>query len=408
MASTTSLLRRRTARLARCFQLIAAAAGAAGVAVACGSHASGDGTADAGAGDASGLSDSTAGPDAGDAAISDARAAGEIDVDAAPSACGAIVALNDATTDAEDICDYTLTCGLQKNYGLTHVGCTVVPADPYGNPIDADGFLDCSVREALGCTDGNFVAPDGGSITFQCYGCFGGGGRRPPGLVRVARGRARGWTLAGAHFAEMARLEAASVHAFDRLAGELADHRAPRRLVDAATESARDEERHAAAMDRLARRFGAKGSRAHVRHVGRRSLATIARENAVEGCVRETFGALVNTWQAMHARDADVRSVLAAIARDETRHAALSWEIAAWAETRLTPTERRSIDRARRRAIATLASEIAAEAPRELRQRAGLPDAAECARMMAELGAHVWGTRRVRRSDDAQRRQSTA
>lgn len=391
MLPTTTRLKRRTARLARCFQVIAIAAGAAGAAVACGSHASGDGATGAGdAGDASDPGDSTFAQESGEASLSDAGPAhdAEVTIDVG---CGAIVILDDASTDAADICDYTLTCGLQKSYGLTHVGCTIVPADPYGNPMDADGFLDCSVREGLGCSDGSWIATDGGAVTFQCSGCFGGGGRRPPGLVGASRAQRRGMTRAGAHFAEMARLEAASVQAFDRLAGELAEHRAPRRLVEAARESARDEERHAAAMGRLAQRFGAKASGARVRHVGRRSLAAIARENAVEGCVRETFGALVNTWQAMNARDEGVRSVLGEIARDETRHAALAWEIAAWAESRVSTRERNAIDRARHRAVAALTSEIARETPRDLREGVGLPDAAQLGRMLAEVGAQLWG-----------------
>ena len=50
----------------------------------------------------------------------------------------------------------------------------------------------------------------------------------------------------------------------------------------------------------------------------------IARENAEEGCVRETFGALLAAHQAAYACDPEVREVMTRIAGDELRHAALA------------------------------------------------------------------------------------
>lgn len=49
---------------------------------------------------------------------------------------------------------------------------------------------------------------------------------------------------------------------------------------------------------RLAARYGATAPRPRVERAPVRSLEDIAVENAVEGCVRETFGALVGAWQA--------------------------------------------------------------------------------------------------------------
>jgi hypothetical protein len=384
-------LARRTASFARIFQVIAAAAaaGASSAAVSCSTSSGGSNANGADAGDASTAFD---GSDIAEVGPHDAGALGDADaaVDAGSDVvCGALIALDDASTDANDICDYTLTCGLTKNYGLTHVGCTILPVGADGGPDDdAAGFPSCYVLEGRGCTNGAYVAPDGAELTFQCIGCFGGAGRRPAGLVarrRSTRGERSRAHPAGAYFAEMARLEAASVLAFDRLARELEAHGAPRRLVDAARESARDEERHAASAERIARRFGACATEARVRPVRRRSLAEIARENAVEGCVRETFGALVNTWQAAHAQSDATRRALAEIARDETKHAALSWEIAAWAERRLTVAERKNVKRARRRAISKLARDIAFETPAAVREHAGVPDARARAAMLADL-----------------------
>ncbi len=62
-----------------------------------------------------------------------------------------------------------------------------------------------------------------------------------------------------------------------------------------------------------------------------RSLEALAVENAVEGCVRETMGALFAMHQAASAADPHVRATMVSIAPDETRHAALGWAVAEWA-----------------------------------------------------------------------------
>jgi hypothetical protein len=190
----------------------------------------------------------------------------------------------------------------------------------------------------------------------------------------------------------MAHLEAASVYAFERLAAELEAHGAPADLIEAARESARDEVRHADAMGRLAARFGAVTERRppRVRDVPQRSLASLARENAVEGCVRETYGALVNAWQAAHARDPDVRDAMRAIAADELRHAALSWEVAEWAKRRVAPGQRRAIDRAQRRAVRKLVAEAAAPVHPALEHVAGAPDRARSKALALALAERLW------------------
>ena len=99
--------------------------------------------------------------------------------------------------------------------------------------------------------------------------------------------------LAGAWLAHAAWLEAASVYAFFRLADELALHGAPIALVRIARQSAMDEMRHAAVVASLAARYGARPAAVEVDPPAARSLEAMAIENAVEGCVRETWGAIV-------------------------------------------------------------------------------------------------------------------
>jgi hypothetical protein len=111
-----------------------------------------------------------------------------------------------------------------------------------------------------------------------------------------------------------------------------------------------------------------------VTRVKPRALEAIAIENAIEGCVRETFGALVAAWQAREARDPVVRAVMKRIARDETNHASLGWAIDTWARTRLDRAARRRVDAAR--AVAVRAFSLMPEEPLNARDvvAAGLPN----------------------------------
>jgi hypothetical protein len=109
----------------------------------------------------------------------------------------------------------------------------------------------------------------------------------------------------------------------------------------------RDEVRHARLTRALARRSGERVAAPVVEPVCQRSLDAIAVENAVEGCVRETYGALVATRDAEAHPDPAVRAAMRRIARDETRHAALAWQVAAWVEPRLGRDARRRVREAR-------------------------------------------------------------
>jgi hypothetical protein len=176
------------------------------------------------------------------------------------------------------------------------------------------------------CQSSEAGAGDGGTMIAQCE-LMALCGRRFDGLDEVAGGE---------RFARAAWLEAASIHAFRRLARELRAHGAPDELVTAARAAAKDEARHARAMTRLAKRSGAKVPRVSYEDRGVRDLEALARENAVEACVGETYGALAAAWHAEGERDREVRDVMRAIAPDELRHAALGWAIDAWAKTRLS------------------------------------------------------------------------
>ena len=81
-------------------------------------------------------------------------------------------------------------------------------------------------------------------------------------------------------------------------------------------------------VSRLARTFGAEPEPVRITPCRCETFETVAVENAIEGCVRETYGALVSFWQARAAGDPKVREVYARIAEDElsTRHSRGAWQ----------------------------------------------------------------------------------
>jgi hypothetical protein len=138
----------------------------------------------------------------------------------------------------------------------------------------------------------------------------------------------------------MARLEGASAVAFERLAAELARHGAPPSLVVRAQRAIEEERRHEELVLALAREHGERGVR-YAQAPGRlRSLLAMAIENAREGVVSESFGALLNVVQARDAPHARMRALFESLAEDEVEHAALSLEIHAWACAKLDARSR--------------------------------------------------------------------
>lgn len=293
----------------------------------------------------------------------------------------------DAAADADLGCRYFLPCGVPGEAGFHVEGCALF-AGPSSAP---DAALGCWVPESYGCTADVYVPPANGSLTFQCLDCFGGGGRRPRGLVGASAGAgARGGAGAAAYFVRMAFDEAASVVAFVGLEAELVRLGAPAELVEAAARSARDERRHARVMARRARACGGVVAAPRVRRRrGARSLESIARENAVEGCVNETFGALQLRWQAEHAPDPVLRRMFARVAADETRHAALSWRVAAWAEPLLDAAAQKRVAAARARATRALRAKLSGSQAYAFDAVVGRPRAAEAVALLDGLVARL-------------------
>jgi predicted nucleic acid-binding protein len=147
---------------------------------------------------------------------------------------------------------------------------------------------------------------------------------------------------------------------------------------------------HAHVTGALARRHGSQPRTPRIEAYAVRSLESIARENAVEGCVRETYGALVAMWQAHSACDESVRAAMKRIARDETRHAALAWDIARWTDARLKPKARARVGRARDRSVAELRAQVWRDPPPALVREAGLPRAGAARALLEAIGQRLW------------------
>lgn len=210
-------------------------------------------------------------------------------------------------------------------------------------------------------------------MTWLTYRCDGAGrrpaGLEPPGSIATA-------TPVGAWLATMAHLEAAAIYAFAEMAAELRAHGAPADLVQRALAAADDEVRHTAVMSALARAHGAAPVAPRLAPPRERTLRALALENAVEGCTREAFGAVIAGYQAAAAAAPAVRAALATIADEEMGHAELSWAIHDWALTALAPADAAAVEAARRAALAAVAAGGYGTEPAAVRTAVGLPDAA--------------------------------
>ncbi len=250
-----------------------------------------------------------------------------------------------------------------------------------------EDFRACPQSDATHTTILLSVAPDGtitpvakerhsfATTSAPCVGRDTGGSGREPALASDP----------GSYFALLARDEAVSVGAFLRLAEELATAGAPAELVARARAAAGDEQRHAAAMARACRELGAEPVRAHAARHAVRPLAEVLEENAREGCVNETFAALVAARQAMAAEAGAHRELFAVIAEDERRHAELAWDVDAWGRTQVDAAARERIDAAREGAWDALARYAATRPEQGFRGEMGEPSRAEAVRLVAGL-----------------------
>ncbi|MCG5052866.1 MAG: diiron oxygenase [Myxococcales bacterium] len=214
-------------------------------------------------------------------------------------------------------------------------------------------------------------------------------GRLPEGLRTPASPCGR--TL-GAFFAEIAELEAASIPAFMLLARDLEHLGAPEDLVHGARRAARDEVKHARDTQDLANKYGSAVREVVVDASAPKTRLALALDNAVEGCVRETFGALVAAYQATRAADPNVAALMQQIARDEASHAELAHELDAWLWPQLSPEERHQVHTARLTAIGACEEALQESHDEEVYVAAGYPRPEVALQLHKSLFAHLNAT----------------
>jgi hypothetical protein len=264
------------------------------------------------------------------------------------------------------------TCEGVCGAGAIRCEAELTTEGPEGRPTAMTGKVFCHFRAEETCVEHH----GGGFDPFGLSSCPFGCGRGP-----VAR-RARRADPFANYVMGVAWMESVSVGAFAQLDVDVAEH-APE-LRPRVARAVRDEQRHARAARSLARALGVRPARAPQSPRLRRSLDEAALENAVEGCVRETFGAVVACVQAERAEDPALRRFFRSIARDELAHAALSWDLHRALMSRASVATRRRVAAAQRRALDELLP-----LPTTIRARIGAPTPSEHRAMVHAMAASL-------------------
>lgn len=222
--------------------------------------------------------------------------------------------------------------------------------------------------------------PTSASIELHCQTVSGGGLRHCRGRRHVsweARGLAVARDPVARWIAESAADEAASVRSFRALRSECGRLGVLREFRSRLNRAAQDEVRHARIMERLAWARGAARPKQKFARIRPRPLVDIARENAREGCVAETFAALLTVHQAHNAPDPELRAALLPVAADECEHAELAWALHRALLYELTPADRETVHRELLEGIAALACDEGGGSPglpEQARATLGLPE----------------------------------
>lgn len=168
---------------------------------------------------------------------------------------------------------------------------------------------------------------------------------------------------------EAALVEHASIATFAALALELLALGAPADLLAACQQAAQDELEHARLSFGLASTYAGlplgPGKLPLPAAALSGDAAAVARLSFTDGCIGETFAAALARRAQSHATDPAVARVLARIATDEARHAALAWSIVAWC-LKLDPVRVRA-------ALGAALAEPEIEGPAPLTDAQGLP-----------------------------------
>jgi hypothetical protein len=257
----------------------------------------------------------------------------------------------DQEVTAEQL-DDLVARGFAEQDSWDTLACETVCASVYSNPRGWEGVDVRSCTLTLpdnpdGSGEPGQVVCEGVAIEYYCEG------RRP--LGHVEGGDERCPDPLGRSLAAMAYLEAASVLAFEQLAAQLQAWHAPPELIARCRAAALDEQAHARWLAALAVQRGAS---VPTPKLERGDLPadrfTVAMHNAVEGCVHESFSALLAACYSRAADSRVLRRVFARLAVDEARHGQLAWDLHEWLRGQLSADAAAQVDLARTQALAQL------------------------------------------------------
>ena len=200
--------------------------------------------------------------------------------------------------------------------------------------------------------------------------------------------KSTGYTELGIHFARGYHAEASSVGAFLQLRKELAFHQAPKELQERCFLAAKEEIVHAQLLAKLAKLHQGQLPTLDFGRFQPRSLFALALDNAVEGCIFETFSSLKALQQANNATDQVIAKAMKIIALDEIKHAELAWDIHRSLISRLSSAERDIIHEAQKEAIQQLLKSTDAISclSKESQKKLGLKDTSR----LKEVFAKQW------------------
>lgn len=166
--------------------------------------------------------------------------------------------------------------------------------------------------------------------------------------------QSKGQSRLGCHFAKAYHAEASAVGAFLQLRKELAFHNAPQKLLDRCFLAAKEEIVHAQVMAKLAKKYKGELPRLDFGTFEPRSLIELAIDNAVEGCIFETFSALKVLQQFHNTDDLLFARTMKQIALDEISHAELAWDIHNYLMTKLSKEEQKIVRDIQQQAVTKL------------------------------------------------------
>lgn len=91
-----------------------------------------------------------------------------------------------------------------------------------------------------------------------------------------------------------------------------------------------------------------------------------------------------------YAAPSDLLARCERAARDEVRHAELSWDLAAWFDRQLSPAERALVRHARAEAVRELSHDAADDVLDDVVVHAGVPSPSVSVAMVRELVSRAW------------------